>query len=124
MDKDVKICFWCHNPLDGSKISDKEKYSFIVSSYEPCESCKNKYNSIFTMGVTNNPKDKNMPPILIDTNDIKQYPTGDYTYLDDETVKFIFSGNKELLEDVIKERKLYIPQDMLDILRQNNIGKR
>ena len=114
----IERCFWCGKPKDQSITEETEETinNSIINSYVPCDKCKETFaNGIHVMGVSKEPIVDGMFPITKD-NDNVLYPTGSMFISNDEFIKDILSdpSEKELLDNVLKERKLLLPNDFVE----------
>lgn len=110
-------CFWCGKEtgialLGKIKVGDDKDFkapSSIVTSYEPCEACKEIFSKgIHVIGVTEHqPKDERPP--LQENPDL--YPTGAFFVSSENFVKNNFKG--KMLEEILEKRKLLMDNDMV-----------
>ena len=114
--KRTERCFWCGKPKDGSIIEETEETlkNSVINNYEPCENCKKAFShGIHVIGVTKKPIIDGMFPIMKDGDNVL-YPTGSMFVANDDFVKDMLDGEDELLENVLKERILLIPNEQCE----------
>lgn len=113
----IERCFWCGKPKSGEiKETEETIKNSVINNYEPCDACKASFgNGIHIIGVTKEPIVKNMFPISKDDKNTL-YPTGSMFVANEEFVKDMLSdeNEKELLESVLKERVLMIPNELCE----------
>lgn len=113
----IERCFWCGRPKDGEIEETEETIkNSVINNYSPCKKCKESFgNGIHVIGVVDKPIVDGMFPI---SKDDKQtlYPTGSMFVANDDFIKEMLSdeGEKELLENVLKERMLMIPNEVCE----------
>ena len=124
--QEIEICFWCGRPKDKNiELTDGDiengKYVPRITSYIPCDDCKKIIgNNIHVIGVSKKPIIKDMFPISKDGEDFL-YPTGSMFVAGDDFVMDVLSGdeNKEIRENVLKERILLLPEEVVtDIIHK------
>ncbi len=113
----IERCFWCGRPKDGEIEETEETIkNSVINNYSPCEKCKESFgNGIHVIGVIDKPIVDGMFPIS--KNDKQTlYPTGSMFVANDDFIKEMLSdeGEKELLENVLKERMLMIPNEVCE----------
>ncbi len=114
--KRIERCFWCGKPKDGSIVEETEETlkNSVINNYEPCENCKKAFaHGIHVIGVTKKPIVDDMFPIMKD-GDAVLYPTGSMFVANDDFIKDMLDGEDELLENVLKERILLIPNEQCE----------
>lgn len=113
----IERCFWCGKPKSGEiKETEETIKNSVINNYEPCDTCKASFgNGIHVIGVTKEPIVKDMFPISKDDKNTL-YPTGSMFVANEEFIKEMLSdeSEKELLEAVLKERVLMIPNELCD----------
>lgn len=113
----IERCFWCGKPKSGEiKETEETIKNSVINNYEPCDACKASFgNGIHVIGVTKEPIVKDMFPISKDDKNTL-YPTGSMFIANEEFIKEMLSdeSEKELLEAVLKERVLMIPNELCD----------
>lgn len=113
----IPLCFWCGKEKNeiailGKLKDDKEAPHNCFVDYEPCEECKKEMDKGITfIGVSEEPIDKNMPP-MSKNGDKKLYPTGVYCVFSEQSAQYLIK-NKEVLEETLKSRKILIDSDLL-----------
>ena len=128
MDK-IERCFWCGRPKDESVVIEEENEDTlrdsIIKNYIPCDKCKREFgNGIHVIGVTKEPIVKGMFPISQDAENTL-YPTGTMFVSEDSFVENMLADQKELLENVLKERVLLLPEETVaDIVEQAQEAER
>lgn len=125
-------CFWC-GKLKSHELTEREvlekKIQSYIGSYEPCDQCKELFkDGIHVVGVTNKPIVEGMFPISTN-GDENLYPTGSMFIANDEFITDMLSedSEKELLKNVLKERKLMLRNEVVESIvkqaREANVGK-
>lgn len=113
----IERCFWCGKPKSGEIRETEETIkNSVINNYEPCDACKASFgNGIHVIGVTKEPIVKSMFPISKDEKNTL-YPTGSMFVANEEFIKEMLSdeSEKELLDAVLKERVLMIPNELCD----------
>lgn len=113
----IERCFWCGKPKSGEiKETEETIKNSVINNYEPCDACKASFgNGIHVIGVTKEPIVKNMFPISKDDKNTL-YPTGSMFVASEEFIKDMLSdeSEKELLEAVLKEKVLMIPNELCE----------
>jgi len=116
-EKKIERCFWCGRPKDGAiEETDETLKNSVINNYIPCDDCKKRYNGgVHVIGVTKEPIVEGMFPISKDET-TSLYPTGSMFVATDELIKEILSedSDKDLLENVLKERVLMLPNDVVE----------
>ena len=114
----VKCCFWCLKPLDPNQ-SLKENDKIIFESYEPCEKCKELFShGIQVIGVSTDMVMPGMVPVTRDDKDRPLYPTGAMFLTTEAWVTELLKeeSDKETLIDVLKTRKLLMPDELVGLI--------
>lgn len=113
----IERCFWCGKPKSGEIEETEETIkNSVINDYTPCDKCKESFaGGIHVIGVTNKPIVNGMFPISKDDKNTL-YPTGSMFVANEEFIKDMLSneGEKELLENVLKERILMIPNEVCE----------
>jgi hypothetical protein len=114
----IERCFWCGKPKSEELTQETEEtlHNSVITNYIPCDRCKKSFgDGIHVIGVTKTPIVKDMFPISKSEKETL-YPTGSMFVANDSFIKDMLSENedKELLEDVLKERVLMIPNDLCE----------
>ena len=120
-DKRVEICFWCGRPKDSSIDPEKlNAKNTVIPDYTPCDKCIEEFDGgIHVIGVSTDPIVENMPPISKDDK-LTLYPTGSMFVGADSFIKdMLLEDNEkeednELLQNVLKERVLMIPNELCE----------
>ena len=113
----IDRCFWCGKPRNGEIDETEETIKkSVINSYTPCDKCKESFaGGIHVIGVTDKPIVEGMFPISKDDKHTL-YPTGSMFVANEEFIKDMLSdeSEKQLLENVLKERILMIPNDVCE----------
>lgn len=111
----LDLCFWCGEAkgvaLLGYLPNDAEAPREMVTSYDPCDTCKSQFESGITfIEVSASPLAKNQPPIQKDI-----YPTGNVLVVKEEAVSRIFTEPQT--SEIIKARTCLLDQETFAMLR-------
>ena len=113
----IDRCFWCGKPKSGAITETEDTIrNSVINNYTPCDACKKSFNGgIHVIGVTTEPIIKGMFPISKDEKNTL-YPTGSMFIANNEFIKDMLSedSEKELLENVLRERIIMIPNDVCE----------
>lgn len=118
----VERCFWCGRPKDKT-ITEEQAATMdsVINNYVPCDSCKEIFaKGIHVIGVTKEPIVEGMFPISTD-EDSNLYPTGSMFVANEEFIEDMLSeeSEKELKENVLKERILMLPDELVSQIVQD-----
>ena len=130
------MCFWCHQPtgeiLIPGKIDkeDSEAPKYMVTSYEPCDACREKMEQGVTfMGVVDKQPEDKRPAIATNQTNPETgelcdlYPTGSIVTLREEAVDKIIS-DPNIAANIKRAKKTFcseqVVQDMLSKCNPNN----
>lgn len=105
----MDVCCWCGQPkgvaLMGRLKNDAEAPQKIVTSYDPCDTCKKKWsNCVIVFEVTHNKPNDGRPPIGKDNDKSNVYPTMRLVGIDEEVASQINipckNGQQCIMEDI------------------------
>ena len=87
----MSICIFCGEPkgvaLLGKLKGDVEAPREIITDYEPCSKCREKFNKgVPIIEVSNTPILDNQPPLTKDSYGLPVYPTGCYLVLNPDAL--------------------------------------
>ena len=122
MDKDIKLskkhglnpslmlCFWCGEAhgvaICGRLKGDAEAPRQMVVDYEPCESCKQKFDTgVALIEVSEVPGASTQPPITA-REGTDYYPTGRYIVVNDAGVSAAFLP--DMAKTLLEKRRAYL----------------
>lgn len=107
----LNICFWCKEPkgmlLMGYLPNDEKAPYAILTDYEPCDKCKEKFNQGIQLIEISEEHGEGQLPIT-NRNNKDYYPTGRLIVLDKKS-PFIADNN-------IEEKAAYLDTYVFDIL--------
>ena len=108
----MSICIFCGEPkgvaLLGKLKGDVEAPREVVTDYEPCDKCKEKFNSgVPIIEVTTVPQSKNQPPLTKDENGNPVYPTGSYLVVNQNALGGGYKKGEWVLSIDTEYRKIY-----------------
>lgn len=87
----IKLCFWCGQPdgiiLMGQLPNDIEAPRECVVDYEPCESCKEKFEDGVLVVEVSTEHQPNQPIMSTDEEAGNLYPTGRWVLADKNIVQ-------------------------------------
>ncbi len=133
-EKKIEICFWCGNPKEESVSQEelleaKNNNKIVINNYKPCSKCQEMFkDGIHVIGVVDKPIAKGMFPIS-KSEEHTLYPTGSMFVASDEFIYDLLSDDaqKELRENVLKERVLMMPDEIVTGIvndaREHNQGE-
>ena len=107
----TSICIFCGEPkgvaLFGKLKGDVEAPREVVTDYEPCDKCKEKFDSgVPIIEVTNTPQSENQPPLTEDSYGKPVYPTGCYLVVNPEVLGGGYKKGEWVLSFDIEFRKI------------------
>jgi hypothetical protein len=116
----LDICFWCGEAI-GITIPEKpgkhpeNAYAKTFSSYEPCDTCREKMEAGFTLiECSKEQPDDGRPAISTHTPDGESggsvYPTSRWWVMDMD------AANRFFKKEVVKEKIVFIDQDTTKML--------
>lgn len=116
-EKRIERCFWCGRPKSGPIEETEETINnSVITNYQPCPLCKEEFSKgIHVIGVTEKPIVDGMFPIMKDDKNTL-YPTGSMFVAQEDFIKDMLSeeSEKELLENVLKERVILLRNEMVE----------
>lgn len=126
----LDLCFWCGEPkgivLLGKLKGDVEAPGSTVTSYEPCNKCKERMaQGVTFMSCSEQPMKEGQPPIQKNPDGSVIYPTGKLVVVKKD--KFIevaekyLGMNEEIAKSVEERGKCFLDSQAFDIVFQDAI---
>lgn len=116
MSKSVECCFWCLKPIDTTAVLGEED-KIVFRNYDPCPRCEELFKQgIHVIGVSPNMVMPGMFPVTQDPEGKPLYPTGVMFLASEDWIRRFLADpkDKEILEEVLKERRILMPDTMVE----------